>query len=39
VFPFKEDDITKEQVFKILDDAGVGLPSYYELRTRSGCSL
>ena len=26
VFPFKEDGITKEQVFKILDDAGVGLP-------------
>lgn len=39
VFPFKEDGITKEQVFKILDDAGVGLPGYYEWRTRSGCSF
>lgn len=39
VFPFKEDGITKEQVFKILDDAGVGLPEYYEWRTRSGCSF
>jgi len=37
VFPFKEDGITKDQVFKILDDAGVGLPEYYEWRTRSGC--
>lgn len=37
VFPFKEDGITKERVFKILDDAGVGLPEYYEWRTRSGC--
>lgn len=39
VFPFKEDGVTKEQVFKILDDAGVGLPEYYEWRTRSGCSF
>jgi 3'-phosphoadenosine 5'-phosphosulfate sulfotransferase (PAPS reductase)/FAD synthetase len=37
VFPFKEDGITKPDVLKILDDAGVGLPSYYEWRTRSGC--
>lgn len=39
VFPFKEDGIRKEGVFKILDDAGVGLPEYYEWRTRSGCSF
>jgi len=37
VFPFKEDGIDKEGVLKILSDAGVGLPSYYEWRTRSGC--
>lgn len=37
VFPFKEDGITKADVLQILDDAGVGLPSYYEWRTRSGC--
>jgi hypothetical protein len=36
-FPFKEDGVTKEGVLKILDDAGVGLPKYYEWRTRSGC--
>lgn len=39
VFPFKEDGIDKEKVFRILDDAGVGLPEYYEWRTRSGCSF
>lgn len=36
-FPFKEDGIDKAGVMRILDDAGVGLPSYYEWRTRSGC--
>lgn len=37
VFPFKEDGITKEDVYRILRDAGVGLPKYYEWRSRSGC--
>jgi 3'-phosphoadenosine 5'-phosphosulfate sulfotransferase (PAPS reductase)/FAD synthetase len=37
VFPFKDDGITKADVLHILEDAGVGLPSYYEWRTRSGC--
>lgn len=37
VFPFKEDGIVKADVMRILEDAGVGLPSYYEWRTRSGC--
>jgi 3'-phosphoadenosine 5'-phosphosulfate sulfotransferase (PAPS reductase)/FAD synthetase len=37
VFPFKEDGITKDDVMRILEDAGVGLPEYYEWRTRSGC--
>ena len=36
-YPFREDNIDKEGVFKILQDAGVGLPAYYEWRTRSGC--
>lgn len=39
VFPFKEDGIEKQRVLEILDEAGVGLPSYYEWRTRSGCSF
>lgn len=37
VFPFREDGIDKEGVMRILEDAGVGLPEYYEWRTRSGC--
>lgn len=36
-YPFREDDIDKQGVMKILDDAGVGVPAYYEWRTRSGC--
>ena len=37
VFPFKEDGITKADVFRLLQEAGLGLPSYYSWRTRSGC--
>ncbi len=37
VFPFIEDDIDHDGVMQILDDAGIGLPEYYEWRTRSGC--
>jgi hypothetical protein len=37
VFPFVEADIDHEGVLRILDEAGVGLPAYYEWRTRSGC--
>ena len=37
IFPFKEDGITKDDVFQILEDSGVGLPEYYEWRSRSGC--
>jgi 3'-phosphoadenosine 5'-phosphosulfate sulfotransferase (PAPS reductase)/FAD synthetase len=36
-FPFVEDDVDHEGVLRILDEAGVGLPAYYEWRTRSGC--
>ena len=36
-FPFIEDDIDHDGVLKILADAGVGLPAYYDWRTRSGC--
>ena len=35
VFPFKEDGIDKTAVMRILDESGVGLPSYYEWRSRS----
>lgn len=36
-FPFIEDGIDHEGVLKILKDAGIGLPTYYDWRTRSGC--
>lgn len=36
-FPFIEDDIDHDGVMRILEDAGIGLPDYYEWRTRSGC--
>ena len=36
-FPFVEDGIDREGVTRILEDAGIGLPTYYEWRTRSGC--
>ncbi|MFP3881923.1 MAG: phosphoadenosine phosphosulfate reductase family protein [Actinomycetota bacterium] len=36
-FPFVDDGITHDDVMRILDDAGIGLPEYYEWRTRSGC--
>lgn len=37
VFPFKEAGITIGDVQRILDEAGIGLPKYYEWRSRSGC--
>ena len=37
VLPFVEAGIDKAGVHKILERAGVGLPKYYEWRTRSGC--
>ena len=36
-FPFIEDGIDRDGVLRILADAGIGLPTYYEWRTRSGC--
>ena len=36
-FPFIEDGIERDGVTRILEEAGIGLPTYYEWRTRSGC--
>lgn len=36
-YPFVEDGITKSDVMRILEDSGLGLPKYYEWRSRSGC--
>ncbi len=37
--PLKEAGIDKSGVLEILDGAGIGLPAYYEWRTRSGCTF
>jgi 3'-phosphoadenosine 5'-phosphosulfate sulfotransferase (PAPS reductase)/FAD synthetase len=37
VYPFKDDGITREDVMRILEESGVGLPDYYSWRSRSGC--
>lgn len=36
-YPFKDDGINREDVIRILDESGVGMPKYYEWRSRSGC--
>ena len=37
--PFKDAGIDKGGVLELLDGAGLGLPAYYEWRTRSGCTF
>ena len=37
--PFKEAGIDKAGVLEILEAAGLGLPTYYSWRTRSGCTF
>lgn len=37
--PFKEAGIDKKQVIEILEGSGLGLPRYYEWRSRSGCTF
>lgn len=36
-FPFIDDGLRKDDIIRILDESGLGLPSYYEWRSRSGC--
>ncbi len=36
-YPFIEDGLKKEDVFEILKSSGIGVPKYYEWRSRSGC--
>lgn len=37
VYPFKDDQITLQDVKEILETSGLGLPKYYDWRSRSGC--
>jgi hypothetical protein len=39
VLPFREDGLDKAGVIEILTNAGVGLPKYYQWRSRSGCTF
>ncbi len=36
-FPFKEDGVKRADVYRILDECGLGMPEYYKWRSRSGC--
>lgn len=37
--PFRESGVDKRGVLEILESAGVGLPKYYDWRSRSGCTF
>jgi len=37
VFPFRDDGIVLRDVYQMLEEVGLGLPSYYSWRSRSGC--
>lgn len=37
VYPFKERGFVKEDIIRILEESGIGLPDYYRWRSRSGC--
>lgn len=37
VFPFKDGGVVKNEVYRILEESGIGLPKYYAWRSRSGC--
>lgn len=39
VMPFRENGINKAGVYEILESSGIGLPEYYEWRSRSGCTF
>ena len=39
VLPFVEAHIDKSGVLEILENSGLGLPKYYEWRSRSGCTF
>ena len=39
VLPFLERGIDKEGILEILENSGLGLPKYYDWRSRSGCTF
>lgn len=39
LLPFRTHGINKQGVYDLLDASGVGMPKYYEWRSRSGCTF
>lgn len=39
VYPFREGRIDKQGVLELLSSSGLGLPKYYDWRSRSGCTF
>lgn len=39
VMPFREHGVDKPGVYDLLESSGVGMPAYYEWRSRSGCTF
>jgi len=37
IFPFKEKGLVKADIFRLLEESGIGIPDYYRWRSRSGC--
>jgi len=37
VFPFMKEGLVKKDIFRIIEESGIGMPDYYKWRSRSGC--
>ncbi len=37
VYPFKDRGLIKEDIYRIIEESGIGFPEYYKWRSRSGC--
>jgi 3'-phosphoadenosine 5'-phosphosulfate sulfotransferase (PAPS reductase)/FAD synthetase len=37
VYPFKDRGLVKEDIYRIIEESGIGFPEYYQWRSRSGC--
>ncbi|OUC12871.1 MAG: phosphoadenosine phosphosulfate reductase [Alkalinema sp. CACIAM 70d] len=37
VYPFRERRLVKADIVRLLEESGIGMPKYYEWRSRSGC--
>lgn len=36
-YPFKDEGLVKADVIRLLEESGIGIPPYYQWRSRSGC--